>query len=49
MKLMEQRRQDKKEMDPIIQAMHCKSLGQNDKAIVLLRDAYRQHCDGCNF
>ena len=49
MKLMEQRRQDKKEIDPIIQAMHCTRLGQNQQAIALLRDAYRQHSDGLQF
>jgi TolB-like protein/DNA-binding winged helix-turn-helix (wHTH) protein/Tfp pilus assembly protein PilF len=47
--LMELRRKDKKEIDPILSAMHCARLGRNDEAIAQLRQAYQQHCDGLQF
>ncbi|HKW17035.1 MAG TPA: winged helix-turn-helix domain-containing protein [Terriglobales bacterium] len=46
---MEQRRQDKKEIDPVIDAVACTRLGQNEKAIRLLHQAFQQHCDGLQF
>ena len=46
---LEIKKKDLKEIDPIISAMTSVRLGQNDKAIESLREAYRQHCDGLQF
>ncbi|HZR66543.1 MAG TPA: winged helix-turn-helix domain-containing protein [Terriglobales bacterium] len=46
---MKQRKRDKKEIDPVIEAMTYTRLGQGDRALDLLREAYRQHCDGLQF
>jgi len=46
---IEQRMQDKKEVDPILHAMYYARLGEKDKSIASLRDAYKQHCDGMQF
>src|SRR5581483_2339146 len=46
---IEQRMQDKKEVDPILHAMYYARLGKNEKSIASLLEAYQQHCDGLQF
>jgi TolB-like protein/DNA-binding winged helix-turn-helix (wHTH) protein/Tfp pilus assembly protein PilF len=46
---LELKKQDQKEIDPIINAMTSVRLGENDRAIESLREAYRQRCDGLQF
>lgn len=46
---MELRKQGKKEVDPILHAMYYARLGENEKSIASLQEAYRQHCDGLQF